>query len=1372
MKKFFKILMVFALLSGAALSCTKDYSKEIADVQKQNQELDGLIAALQNALNSTNTTVSQISALTGKNEADIAALVSANAEAFAEIVATHAGDVEYLKGLIAALETAGVKQGEELKGAIDALKIAQDKALADAIAALEAKDAAAAKVAADALAAAKAELEKTITDGDAAAKKKAQEVQDALDEAVAKLEKAITDGDDAAKKAAVEAAQEALDAAVKELKEKIESDDKAVAETAQKALDEAYEKLDGKIDTEIAALKTALEKKINEEDAKFTAAIAAQATKTDADIAALKAEIDAALDNKADKTDVEAKYQALTGMITALQGGLAAAQADIEKFIIDFKAHEGEYNEFKSFAEENFKIQADDINAVKGRLDKLEEMLSDYPTVKSQVAANKAGMEANAAEIEQLKKDTQETQEQVDKLEAQVKSNKDACDAAIEEINQAIKTLKEQVDVLSARLTNIVAAPAKTVEMLSVTIGDSTFVNLQMDFKVAPAAFAKVIADGVESGDVTVALNVTSGYTRTKGNAVSKDIDTLVTPFKVVSTKDGIISVTANLSGIVKTPVVNALTDIAFAAPVGGFDTNKIVPYVSIIVSGTDYEGMTYERISDPVRPIENTINHGDNILTALEWFKDGKPVAKVEDTGEAVKAIKAVNEKKDTAVANNGHLKVVLADIDWKTYGTFSNTNVLEGYELMIPVGQKNPFNKPISIKEIAEMLNIDYDVFAPYFVKPINKGTLTIGYRTQIEWTGYPYAAGEQTQAEKKLFTANNPKGIEIGIGVGKLPEGTNAEQAEFVGLWYEVTSNKIVYGKVDTLDQYDVYVVQRIGKHVSNQEVANPLTVPFAYNAGDPDTYTADHSNKKFTAVAWKGETDIARHTTGSRLVKKGDNYTDENYVKYGGDYATATVTATSSQTKFADIQFENIPFQDKVQEYELVWLFEPYINTHDVQAEDYLDYINVTVAPYHETVKVVTNQIVDYVPMTAEKTFNTKFAVSGVLNKDKSWFDPQEYTTANQNAWITWYSERFGDENNTIYADTLGKKVDGYYTKDKKVSLGWVNNFLNVTFKPVPAGFAGEYNVHAVDTIDNVIAFDYIIPIKALPIGANVAVRAGFPVDPTTNLPVINVGGSVDGEDNYVIDKINPENYFDFVKLNEIATNDKSSLSVGFTATDSENIEADVTFIDDETSTTPATPNAGTTSALKPDVTISWGNYKGTEFAINATPFVNNIKIQDSTSVLIKTEVPVKFDESSKNLELTRTPGQDLEINALAGLRIEGIATKGEVVAPGQPAKTSWSNVLDADGELRTEAYDGGNYVNYGLAENPVFKKITVTVGGVVWTPQQYESILTKNDAGYNFTFKPESGIGVVVITLDYEWNYNFGKVPFQRVITIK
>lgn len=1215
--------MVLALLSGAALSCTKDYSKEIADVQKKNQELEGLIATLQNAINSTNTTVSQVSALANKNEADILDLATANAEAFADIIADHAADVENLEELIDALETAGVEQKEELEGAINALRVALNEGKTS-------------------------------------------------------------------------------------------------------------------IDSEIAALKTALIdeiKRSTDKDVELAATIAALVTKTDADIA----RINAALDTKADKTDVDEKVAILNAAIQAVNDALAQKTEELKENI-DKSAEESKRAD-KALADKLAEAKAK-ITSNENRIEAIEDMLADYPEVKAQVATNKLDIAA--------------LQRQVEELNAQIDETKAAYKAADKALQEQIDELKE---VLSARLTNIVAAPAKIVEMLSVTIGDSTFVNLQMDFKVAPAAFAKTIADGFESDDVKVALNITNGYARTRGNAVSEDIDTLVTPFKVVSTKDGIISVTANLSGIVNTPAVNFLFDTAFAA--GEPSTNKFAPYVSIIVSGTDYEGLTYERISDPVIPIRGSIAHGNNILTALKWFKGDKPVAQVEETDVAVKAIKAANEKKDTAVANNGHLKVVLADIDWKTYEEFSNTNVLEGYELMIPVGEGNPFNKPISIEEIAEMLNIDYDVFAPYFVKPINKGTLTIGYRTQIEWTDYPYAAGEQTQAEMNLFTANNPKGIEIGIGVGELPEGTNAEQAEFVGLWYEVTSNEIVYGKVDTLDEYDVYVVQRIGKHVSNQEVASPLTVPFAYNAGDPDTYTADHSNKKFTAVAWKGETDIARHTTG-RLVKKGDNYTDENYVKYGVNYATATVTATSSQTKFADIELVNVPFQDKVQEYELVWLFEPYKNSKGVQAEDYLDYINVTVAPYHETVKVIEDPIEEYFSMTGQTKINTKITPTTVLGSDNTWFDPQEI--ANQTAWKTWYSEGFGDENKTISADTLGSKVNGYFAKDN-VSLKYegTSNKLAVTFNPVPYAFAGkEYTVHAVDTIDNVIAFDYSIPVVAKTIGATIATIPGFVQEGVVN--VIGAAKQEEGVWCYRIPDINLDNYFRFVNLKQINTNDLVSLKVEFSK------PANVSVSIDQATTTPGTYSTdGKQATLLDQCKVSWNTYNETEFELTANTKVGNTVIANPVKVKFKTVDPVAGNLTDPYTTVAFEASVAQTISVLNGLQIKpvGFANLIEI------GNDNLAGILVANsattpnfGFIKSYPTEGPiNTWKCTVADNPfnLGTLIETEAGSYGWN---------ENHSDFTIKTKEHDALGRIVITIPFTWEYMFGTLNFDAIIVIE
>lgn len=150
MKKFFKILMVFALLGGATLSCTKDYSKEIVDLKAQDENLKSTITALQNTVTALDGKIATLE----NNKADKTALESLKTTIEGEIntlkgrVSATEGDIADLKTLIGTIQTTitGI-QGDitDLQGDIADLKIEDQNLwtaihdLEDAVAVLEGK---------------------------------------------------------------------------------------------------------------------------------------------------------------------------------------------------------------------------------------------------------------------------------------------------------------------------------------------------------------------------------------------------------------------------------------------------------------------------------------------------------------------------------------------------------------------------------------------------------------------------------------------------------------------------------------------------------------------------------------------------------------------------------------------------------------------------------------------------------------------------------------------------------------------------------------------------------------------------------------------------------------------------------------------------------------------------------------------------------------------------------------------------------------------------------------------------------------------------------------------------------------------------------
>ncbi len=127
MKKFFKILMVFALLGGATLSCTKDYSQEVVDLKAQDENLKALITSLQSTISQLDQTIKTLDA----NKVDKTVFEAAKAELEAQLkkleekhdadIAAVQEKIKTLDAAILALQAALDKNVEDLNAVIKAL---------------------------------------------------------------------------------------------------------------------------------------------------------------------------------------------------------------------------------------------------------------------------------------------------------------------------------------------------------------------------------------------------------------------------------------------------------------------------------------------------------------------------------------------------------------------------------------------------------------------------------------------------------------------------------------------------------------------------------------------------------------------------------------------------------------------------------------------------------------------------------------------------------------------------------------------------------------------------------------------------------------------------------------------------------------------------------------------------------------------------------------------------------------------------------------------------------------------------------------------------------------------------------------------------
>lgn len=215
----------------------------------------------------------------------------------------------------------------------------------------------------------------------------------------------------------------------------------------------------------------ALNTQIANAKAELQAAIEKKADKTTVEALALRVEnletrmgaaetrlnaIDAAIkdlqDNKADKSDVQAKYDALTGEINK-------------------KLDTATFNEFKSAVEENFRIQGEAIKAAEGRLDDLEEMLSDYPEVKAQVAKNKDDIAALANRMTAAENAISDLDGRLTQAEKDIQANA----SAIAELKGIVDELSNRITAVEGRLNVLEVLVDK--RLTSIYFAPTTFVN-------------------------------------------------------------------------------------------------------------------------------------------------------------------------------------------------------------------------------------------------------------------------------------------------------------------------------------------------------------------------------------------------------------------------------------------------------------------------------------------------------------------------------------------------------------------------------------------------------------------------------------------------------------------------------------------------------------------------------------------------------------------------------------------------------------------------------------------------------------------------------------------------------------------------------
>lgn len=1103
MKKFFKILMVFALLSGAALSCTKDYSKEIADLQSQNKDLQALVATLQNALNSTNATVSQLSATSERHTGEIA-----------QIIADHASDIAEL-------------------AATDGVLAAQILELIDA-------------------------------DAD--------------------LEQAIED-----------------------------LDEKVAGELAQLIVTH---------NTDIENVKTIFDGKL----------------------ADLKTVLLEALDTKA--RELQEQIDDLDDRVTVAEGEIDDIQTTLGEIAITLNTH------------------------------------------KELIDANNQLIQKNIADIKAAQ--------------------------------DAIAELQAQVASLSARLTNIVAAPAKDIELMKVELGTIKKSILNMEFIVAPESAAKVIADQFAEGKVDVTYALYNGIDRTKGEQQKKLVVDGIKPHKVVA-NGAVITVTAD--------VTEALEEIGQLQ-----EDHKY--YVTIAVAGEDEAG-EFERISDPVSPIyKGTLN------IEFQWYKGNAKVATVADYSTFQTDLKAAKDAYEDTVyvrANGTDLYIGAEDADWKTQLPFADNNILNGYELKYETRS----HKALTIAETADYLGIPASKIAPHFTEsaaPVK--TYTLDEYEQVEWSAYPSA-----KKAHNLFSATASKtDLTLTAAIKALPGSTDPEKAEFVGAYAEVVTEPIALGAVKTLGV--VKYTKRIGKHISTYEAVAPLKAEFTFN--HPNATVADSTYKY---QAWLSETDVTRHTNGGKIYPKVSKGVFDPTAASNG---SATLAVTQSQAKFCDVTITGVEFKAVEKEYMIVWELEPYKNTSNVRAEEYYDFIDLTVEKYHGKVEVAAS-CEAYVARSAASAIKTNRAVKDIFANDNTWY-LHDTPTATRTAQLhTWY-ETHVNGTPAVKASKIveaGKTtgVAGVTASDITITVG-ADDSLYVN---IPAAVGKKlsqnktYTITVTDKIETV-DFEYTITLVNKKIEVAIKTIPGFVRNDS-----VEVGAEVERISSvytYVINDINLSQYYKIVNFDKKNTND--AVKANFATL------ANVTF--DPSSSVPCTAVANTTDGkLDETYQIHWGSYNKSSFVLKACSTVDGDSQVDTVAVTYWTKTPLALFTVTCEEEIGA--GVAGEFDLFYDFDVRGIADDFTRNLHRRTPKFLVDNAKETP--------------EYGLTMHPTVHPMdewTCTVNGEVYGKPETRDLFSsdpywKNNSQYMLPFKGHNALGTVVFTIPCTWEYSIGTLEFNMIFTL-
>ena len=1023
--------------------------------------------------------------------------------------------------------------------------------------------------------------------------------------------------------------------------------------------------------------------------------------------------------------DVQKQSQELQALITSLQNALNSTNASVAQLSKDVAGLSTKHKE--------------DIDVLTKKASELE----------GKIETLKTSVEANAKDILQIQEiigiinlTLKDLEKDIETNKTNIAANKALIEQNIADIATAqsnIKKLLEAVADLSARLTNIAAAPATVKEVQTITIGETVRTLINMDFIVTPAEAAKAIAAkyGVDPS-LEVTYTLFNGLDRAQSTRAEeeKPYSFTATPHRIECLSDGVISVTA-------------VFDEDYV------DGEKSL-YVTLGVSGADSAG-EFERVSDPVKPIYDGKH---DLLGELKWYKGNKAVT--EATGDLETIAKELkkdgHEDKDTAFVQGQQLCIVAPDYDWKTLPK-SNNDLIKGFELKWKVAETQVF----TLEETAELLHIPFEMIAPHYTAGEDKKAFVKTDYAPVEWKDFE---ATEELGDTTVFTATGDI-ASLNLTLAVALKGTEPEQAEYVGAFTQISSNWIALGE-HTNKNCNVNYIQRICKHVTGQEAADALHASFAFNASD--VWGAEKSDTTFSSVVWKSTTSISRHGTAKIYVVKDGELTSE----VNGH---ATVKEMQAQSKFVEVTLDEVAFAAEPQDLRIVWENKNYKNAHEVTVEVYTDYIDLSVDAFHAPVALEATADAVILSRTKKNQIPTDLTVKAIFEGDKTWFlnDEKAADPAQQGALAAWFVEHVNNEAHPVYADSIVPALDQqckvWLTVDNTTGKIVVNAEENVLKR-----FVGgkDYKIYVSDTIDNVIAFNYVINFAPKKIGAKIETIPGFVINDSVYVSGSSTWNAARGVYEYRIDDINLTQYYRLANVDSLNALDKDVLEAKFVT------KADVTF--DKTPHVygwTRDQEVRTYGVIEKNAKISWNGHKKNFFDLMAVATVDGYGVpEDSVKVRFWTTLPLTVVDNE--LDGEGWVGQTSRHNLFEDLDIRGIVSPETNLINCGSFKAN--SILNYKYEVATPDYGLKTTAGYEGPKVSDWKDWSCTVNGVPYPNDQMKELFASepkwSDSGmlyhqteYVLNFREHSAPGIIVFTIPCIWEYNIGTLSFDMVFTL-